>query len=280
MGHLLRHLQAGAAARLVRSATSGSTYYYTLDTYDFDTLMARAAARRCPPACAGTLIRGPIDFRHVSTGADTLEPDLQAHEEPGVVVRPRAPADRDDGRQRPLRPQVARPRGSRTRARSTRTRTKSTSSPTRASASRALACQRQSKHSPQPEGRSATTTASSSSCTKNLANNWSLPHELHVEPPLRELLGPVAVGRERPHRPERRPRVRLPDHEFDQNGEAEFGPLGTDRPHQFKAQAFIYQLPFGTCDRRSTQSSSSGIPVTREIAVCRRTTSRCSTRDV
>ena len=31
--------------------------------------------------------------------------------------------------------------------------------------------------------------------------------QLPVEPPVWQLLGPVAVGRERPHQPERRPRV-------------------------------------------------------------------------
>ena len=52
---------------------------------------------------------------------------------------------------------------------------------------------------------------------------------------------------------------------FDQHGQPVFGPLGTDRPHQFKA-AFIYQLPFGTSIGLN-QYLSSGIPVTREVAV-------------
>ncbi len=49
-------------------------YYYTLDTYDFSTLVSGA---NCPPACSGTLIRGPIDFRHPSFGSDAIEPDLK-----------------------------------------------------------------------------------------------------------------------------------------------------------------------------------------------------------
>ena len=105
------------------------SYCYSLDTYTFDTLVSAAS---CPPACSGTLIRGPIDFRHVSTGADTLDPNLQAHEERGGVVRPRAPALAGDGRQRPLRPQVARPRGRGHGLARRGGQRESTSSPTRA----------------------------------------------------------------------------------------------------------------------------------------------------
>lgn len=49
-------------------------YYYTLDTPDWQNLTAGA---NCPPACSGTLIRGPIDFRHPSFGSDAIDPDLK-----------------------------------------------------------------------------------------------------------------------------------------------------------------------------------------------------------
>ena len=49
-------------------------YYYTLDTLDWTTLVDGA---NCPPACPGTLIRGPIDFRHPSFGSDAIDPDLK-----------------------------------------------------------------------------------------------------------------------------------------------------------------------------------------------------------
>jgi hypothetical protein len=49
-------------------------YYYTLDTFDWTTLVSGA---NCPPACSGTLIRGPIDFRHPSFGSDSIDPDLK-----------------------------------------------------------------------------------------------------------------------------------------------------------------------------------------------------------
>ena len=49
-------------------------YYYSLDTPDWTNLTAGA---NCPPACNGTLIRGPIDFRHPSFGSDAIDPDLK-----------------------------------------------------------------------------------------------------------------------------------------------------------------------------------------------------------
>lgn len=49
-------------------------YYYTLDTPDWTNLTAGA---NCPPACNGTLIRGPIDFRHPSFGSDAIDPNLK-----------------------------------------------------------------------------------------------------------------------------------------------------------------------------------------------------------
>jgi hypothetical protein len=44
-----------------------------------------------------------------------------------------------------------------------------------------------------------------------------------------------------------------------------YGPLPTDRPHQFKAQA-IYTLPFGTSFGLN-EYVSSGVPVSREIGI-------------
>lgn len=60
---------------------------------------------------------------------------------------------------------------------------------------------------------------------------------------------------------------RLFDHPtmmFGQDGKPVFGPLPTDRPHQFKSQ-FIYQAPFGLTAGVNA-SVASGSPVTREAA--------------
>jgi hypothetical protein len=52
---------------------------------------------------------------------------------------------------------------------------------------------------------------------------------------------------------------------FQDGGIAAFGPLATDRPHQFKTQ-FIYQFNFGTSVGLN-QYVASGLPVTREIGI-------------
>jgi hypothetical protein len=52
---------------------------------------------------------------------------------------------------------------------------------------------------------------------------------------------------------------------FKDGGQAAYGPLATDRPHQFKAQA-IYQFNFGT-SLGVDQFVSSGLPVSREIGI-------------
>jgi hypothetical protein len=52
---------------------------------------------------------------------------------------------------------------------------------------------------------------------------------------------------------------------FDQHGQPVFGPLATDRPHQFKAQ-FIYQFNFGTAVGLN-EFVASGVPVSREIGI-------------
>ncbi len=51
-------------------------YYYTLDRPDYPNLIVSPS---CPPACDGTLIRGPVDFRHPSNAPDseTIDPNLK-----------------------------------------------------------------------------------------------------------------------------------------------------------------------------------------------------------
>ena len=87
-----------------------------------------------------------------------------------------------------------------------------------------------------------------------------------LEPAVRQLLGTVAVGRERPHQPERRPRLfDYPAMMFDSTATPVFGPLATDRPNQFKTQ-FIYQFTFGTSFGMN-EYVASGVPVSRELGI-------------
>jgi hypothetical protein len=48
-------------------------YYYTLDTFQWDSLVNGA---NCPPACSGTFLRS-TDFRHPSFGSDAIDPALK-----------------------------------------------------------------------------------------------------------------------------------------------------------------------------------------------------------
>jgi hypothetical protein len=52
---------------------------------------------------------------------------------------------------------------------------------------------------------------------------------------------------------------------FKGDGQPNYGPLPTDRPHQLKLQ-FLYQLPFGT-SLGLNQVVQSGIPVTAEVGI-------------
>jgi hypothetical protein len=52
---------------------------------------------------------------------------------------------------------------------------------------------------------------------------------------------------------------------FQDGGIAAYGPLATDRPHQFKTQ-FIYRFPFGTTFG-ANQYVASGLPVSRELGI-------------
>ena len=56
-------------------------YYYSMDTPNWPTLDTAT----CPPACPGRLIRGPIDFRHPSLGADTLDANLKPYKSQEMV---------------------------------------------------------------------------------------------------------------------------------------------------------------------------------------------------
>jgi hypothetical protein len=52
---------------------------------------------------------------------------------------------------------------------------------------------------------------------------------------------------------------------FQDGGHAAFGPLATDRPHQFKTQ-LIYSFPFGT-SLGVNEYVASGLPVSRELGI-------------
>ena len=202
LGHLLRHPQARAGSDLVRRGQ-----------VDLPLLHARHAElghpRRLglPADLPGHAILGSVDFRASVQRGD--RPGHGPDEAAGVVLRLRA---RARAAHRRLRRATSTSRWtwrSRISARSTRRATRSTSSATRASTmQRTSSISGTSDVLPLPEGR-ARLRRDGSRRGQAVLEQLGPEGQLHAEPPVWQLLGSVAVGRERPHAAEHRPQLRL-----------------------------------------------------------------------
>lgn len=238
-------------------------YYYTLDTADWTTLNDNPA---CPPACPGTLLRGPIDFRHPSNDPtdSAVDPDLKPFKQQEAVV----------GYERQLASLMA-----------------LSFRYVHKQVDRAIedvgaldANQNEIYTITNPGfGRGATFFPAGSNTSlpfpkairdydafevvfnKRYADRWALVANYTLS----RLYGNYSGLSQSDEAGRTSPNVGrnfdYPVMAFDQNGEVVVGRLGTDRPHQFKAQ-LVYSLPFGT-DIGLNQFMSSGVPVSREVAV-------------
>jgi hypothetical protein len=233
-------------------------YYYTLDTFNYPTLVDGA---QCPPTCSGTLIRGPIDFRHPSFGEDSIEPDLkpmrlqeatvsidhQLNDVMALGVRyvhkqvDRAIEDTGfllpDGSEGYVianpgegitslaytNPNVALPKAIRDYD------------------------------------------AVEASFDKRMSSNWYFRGSYTWS----RLYGNYSGLTQSDENGRTSPNVgRLFDYPammFEDGGKPALGPLATDRPNQFKAQ-FIYQFPFGS-SLGLNQYVASGLPISREVGI-------------
>jgi len=224
----------------------------------FDTL---ASAASCPPACPGTLLRGPIDFRHPSLGEGYVEPDL----------KPMKSQEFSAGFEHQLSPVMAL---------SARYVHKWVS--TAIEDIGTVDAQGNELYIIGNPGFGITSLAWSDpltdlpkakrdydsiefAFTKNFSNNWYLRGSYLWS----RLYGNYSGLSQSDENGRTSPNVgRLYDYPimmFDKTGKPAYGPLGTDRPNQFKAQ-FIYQFGFGTSVGLN-EYVSSGIPRTREISV-------------
>jgi hypothetical protein len=231
-------------------------YYYTLDTFDWTALDTGTA---CPPACSGTQIRGPIDFRHPSFGSDAIDPDL----------KPMRQQEATAGIEHQLNDVVAL---------SVRYVHKQLDRAIEDAGS--LDAEGNEIYVVANPGEGLTQIAHPGvaypkavrdydsvefAVEKRFAQNWYLRSSYLWS----RLYGNYSGLSQSDENGRTSPNVgRVFDYPmmmFQDGGTAAFGPLATDRPHQFKTQ-FIYQFNFGTSVGLN-QYLASGLPVTREIGI-------------
>ena len=240
-------------------------YYYTLDTFDWTNLTASA---NCPPACPGRIIRGAptpdnplggVDFRHPSFGSDAIDPDLKPmkQQEATLGIEHQLTNVISVGA-RYVHKQVDRGIEDTGSLDAQSNEIYIIANPGEGLA--ALAHPGVALPLPVREYDSV-----EFSMDKRLSDNWFLRTSYWWS----RLFGNYSGLSQSDENGRTSPNVgRLYDYPlmmFQDGGEGVYGPLPTDRPHQFKAQ-FIYQFNFGT-SVGVNQYMASGLPVSREIGI-------------
>ena len=237
-------------------------YYYTLDTYDWqsilDTVQANAA---CPPACPGRKLRGPVDFRHPSFGADSIEPDLKPmRQQEATFGLEHQLSDVVAGSVRYVHKQIDRGIEDTGSLDAEGNEIYIIANPGEGLTE--LAFTNPNVNLPKPK---RDYDSVEFALEKRFANNWFLRSSYLWS----RLYGNYSGLSQSDENGRTSPNVgRLYDYPmmmFQDGGRAAFGPLPTDRPHQFKTQ-FIYQFKMGTSIGLN-QYVASGLPVTREIGI-------------
>jgi hypothetical protein len=233
-------------------------YYYSLDTPNWTTLVDNPA---CPPACPGTLIRGPVDFRHPSFGSDSIDPDLKPmrQEEASAGIEHQL-NDRMAISARYVHKQVDRAIEDTGSLDAAGNEIYVIANPGEGLTSLAftnpvVALPKAKRDYDSVEF----------AFEKRLANNWYLRTSYLWS----RLFGNYSGLSQSDENGRTSPNVgRLFDYPammFDQHGQPVYGPLASDRPSQFKTQ-FIYQFNFGTTVGVN-EYIASGLPVSREIGI-------------
>jgi outer membrane receptor protein involved in Fe transport len=233
-------------------------YYYTLDTYDYNTLITSG----CPPACSGTLIRGPIDFRHVSF--EYTDPDIKPMkmQEAAFGIDHQLSAVTALG-VRYVHKHLDRAIEDVGALDADQNEIYSISNPGFGVTSTFF-----------PDGGTTAVPFPKAKrqydsvelvFNKRFADNWSLRTSYMYS----RLYGNYSGLSQSDENGRTAPNVGrsfdYPIMAFDENGQPLYGRLATDRPHQVKAQG-IYMFSWGTSVGANFYVSS-GIPVTRELAV-------------
>ncbi|MDP2388748.1 MAG: hypothetical protein Q8N52_00360, partial [Acidobacteriota bacterium] len=233
-------------------------YYYTLDTPVWTNLTAGA---QCPPACSGTLIRGPVDFRFVSLDSDHQDPDLKPMklQEASAGIEHQL-NDIMAVSVRYVHKQVDRAIEDTGALDAAGNEIYIIANPGFNLASLAFT-------NPNVANPKAVRDFDSVEFAfdKRYANNWYLRAGYTWS----RLYGNYSGLSQSDENGRTSPNVgRLWDYPlmmFQDGGGAALGPLATDRPHQFKSQ-FIYMFGFGT-SVGVNEYIASGLPVTREIGI-------------
>jgi hypothetical protein len=231
-------------------------YYYTLDTPDWTSLVSNPA---CPPACSGTLIDGPVDFRHPSFGSDAIDPDLKPmRQQEATVGLEHQLNDRMAVGVRYVHKQIDRAIEDTGTLDERNNEIYIIANPGQGLAGFAF------PGVPLPEAVRDYDSVEFS-FEKRFADNWYLRTSYLWS----RLFGNYSGLSQSDENGRTSPNVgRLWDYPlmmFEDGGTGALGPLATDRPHQFKAQA-IYQFSFGT-SVGANQYIASGLPVSREIGI-------------
>ncbi len=232
-------------------------YFYTLDTPNWNTL---GDAPNCPPACPGSLLAGPIDFRRPSFGSDAIDPNL----------KPMKSQEASFGLEHQLSPVIA---VSARYVRKWLDRAVEDTGSLDAAGNEVyiianpgfglteLAFVNPNVALPKAKRQYD---AVELALTKNLSNHTFLRASYLWS----RLWGNYSGLSQSDENGRTSPNVGrafdYPLMSFDQNAQPVYGRLGTDRPHQVKVQA-IYQ-PTSGLTLGVYQNVSSGIPRTRELA--------------
>ena len=241
-------------------------YWYTLDTYDWTTLVNAAS---CPAAeagpgagaCPGTNFWGPVDYRHPSFGADAIDPDLKPMESRELSLGLEHQLSANMGvSARYVRKWLIRAIDDTGSLDANFNEIYVTANPgfglTQTAWSDPL--------TPLPKARRDYDSVEFA-FTKNMSKNWYLRMSYMWS----RLFGNYSGLDQTDENGRQSPNTgRLYDYplmSFDQHANDVEGPLATDRPHQFKVQ-FIYSFPMGL-SLGANQFVASGIPRTSEMPV-------------
>ena len=234
------------------------SYYYTLDTFNWPTLVDGA---NCPPACNGTLIRGPIDFRHPSFGSDAIDPDLKPmRQQEATIALDHQLNDVMAVSVRYVHKQVDRAIEDTGSLDAHGNEIYVIANP--GEGLTALAHTNPNVNLPKAV---RDYDSVEFAFDKRFRNNWYLRTSYMWS----RLYGNYSGLSQSDENGRTSPNVgRLFDYPammFQDGGTPALGPLATDRPHQFKTQ-FIYQFRFGT-SLGVNQYVASGLPVSRELGI-------------